>query len=92
MIAATVEKYGKLDILFVSGANSRPTLFGVNACPLFLQPNARSRTHTRLARCHCRQNNAGYEGPTMCPEPTGFPSVEDDTMLAINAINMTGPL
>lgn len=37
-------------------------------------------------------NNAGYEGPTMCPEPTGFPSIEDDTMLAINNINMTGPL
>lgn len=38
------------------------------------------------------QNNAGWEGPTLCPEPTGFPSIDDDTLIKINAINMTGPL
>jgi hypothetical protein len=28
----------------------------------------------------------------MCPEPTGFPSLPDDVLIKINAINMTAPL
>ena len=37
-------------------------------------------------------NNAGWEGPTMFPEPSGLPSLDTETILKINAINMTGPL
>ena len=38
------------------------------------------------------QNNAGWEGPTFFPEPTGLGSVDDETCKKINDINMTGPL
>lgn len=38
------------------------------------------------------QNNAGWEGPTFFPEPTGLGSVDDETCKKINDINMTAPL
>ena len=33
-----------------------------------------------------------WEGPTMFPEPSGLPSLDVETILKINAVNMTGPL
>ena len=37
-------------------------------------------------------DNAGWEGPTMCPDPCGFPSMDDEVLIKINAINVTAPL